>query len=535
MNLQEVLYSVWPRVRRKHLFPELPMPQLGEDMGLTAVVLQRRQIIVNAALCQQLAEQMPVDDVVEAFLDHGIAHHTRCPWDFTTHLRLYATAKDELRKRELAQRATDAFIDVVADTYCVKEFDTALPQVYRYLNRRPLDALMVALYSYIWGMDLDSTGPERLIRRLSRIPYLDRNRWEESLRRFCRLIRPILEEERQQGQGMPSAPLGRHGLSAHAQNEVERGLRVFAQQVDNPREFRNTVEDFAEELVAHGHVAEQEGMGRGKGRRVDTDLLYYMKLAEHYQLPVRDAPLQKSHSSDPFMHTPWELGKPIEDIDVWTSFGKILPGLSQTWLRQPGQGAGRREGVPDCLIIIDSSGSMTNPRYLLSHAILGAGCAGDAYLRAGARVAVYNFSDAAAGDKLLLDFTNDRKRIYQALCRYFGGGTVLALEELDQLLRAARRDAPDIFFITDMQIPHLQTVIDYLSQLKGRITAVHLGDTESALAFKKETARWKNATVFAVHQKEDIPRIILGQVKEYLRYGVGGDHVSQRAPLIPPS
>src|SRR5437762_10546708 len=78
---------------------------------------------------------------------------------------------------------------------------------------------------------------------------------------------------------------------------------------------------------------------------------------------------------------------------------------------------GRREGVPDCIVIIDSSGSMTNPRYLLSHAILGAGCACEAYLRHGAQVAVYNFGDAPAGDKLLLDFTTDRKRIYQELDR----------------------------------------------------------------------------------------------------------------------
>jgi hypothetical protein len=481
--------------------------------------MQQRQIILNPAFCRQLAQHLPVEVVVEALLDHGIAHYTHCPWDFATHLRLYATAKDELQKRDLAQRATDAFIDVVSNTYCVKAFDTALPQVYRYLKRHPLDTLLTALYGHIWGMDLESTGPERLIRRLSRIPYLDRRRWEESLRRFCRLIRPTLEEERLQGQIMPTALMGQHGLTAYSQNEVERGLRVFAQQVDDPREFRNTVADFAEELVTHRLAEEQEGMGRGRGKHVDTDLLYYMKLTEYYQLPIRETPLQKSISSDPYMHTPWEVGKPIQDVDVWTSFGKILPGLTQTWLYQPGTVIGRREGVPDCLVIIDSSGSMTNPRYLLSHAILGAGCACDAYLRAGAEVAIYNFSDVPAGDKLLLNFTNDRKRIYQALCRYFGGGTVFALEELDRLLQAARRDTPDIFLITDMQIPNLQTVIDHLSQLEGRITAVHIGDTESAEEFKQKTARWNNASVFAVRQREDIPRIILGQVKTYLRLG----------------
>jgi hypothetical protein len=134
-------------------------------------------------------------------------------------------------------------------------------------------------------------------------------------------------------------------------------------------------------------------------------------------------------------------------------------------------------------------------------------------------VAVYNFSDALKGGKLLLDFTNDRKRIYQALCRYFGGGTAIALEEIEELRCKARRGAPDVFLITDMQITNLEMVIAYLARVQGRVTAVHIGETTSALQFKKATAGWKNVSVFAVNRREDIPRIILGQVKEYLRLG----------------
>src|SRR5262245_20191358 len=323
MNLEDIIAAVWPRVRRKHLFPQLPTPRVGESASTAAVEMQHKQIVLNAAFCEQLAANMPVEEVVEASLDHGVAHYRRCPWDFTTHLRLYAAAKEVLQDREMAQRATDAFIDVVADTFCVKEFETALPQLYRHVERSPLDAVMAALYSRIWGTDLESTAPEGLIRRLSRISYLDRAQWEESMHRFCRLIRPILEEEQQQQQGMSSAPLGQHGLGGHSQNEVEQGLREFARQAANPREFHDTVADFAEELAEQGYTEEQqEGMGRGKGPQLDTDLLYYRKLAESYHLPVRKAPLQRTSSLDPYAHTPWELGKPIQDIDVWTSFGK---------------------------------------------------------------------------------------------------------------------------------------------------------------------------------------------------------------------
>ena len=147
MDLQDIIAAVWPRVRRKHLFPELPMPRVGESASTAAVEMQHKQIVLNAAFCEQLAASMPVEEVVEASLDHGVAHYTRCPWDFATHLRLYAAAKTVLQDRELAQRATDTFIDVVADTHCVKDLETALPKLYRYIERRPLDTVMAALYS----------------------------------------------------------------------------------------------------------------------------------------------------------------------------------------------------------------------------------------------------------------------------------------------------------------------------------------------------------------------------------------------------
>src|SRR6267378_2180373 len=98
MDLQDIITAVWPRVRRKHLFPQLPTPRAGEK--------QHKQIVLNAAFCQQLAVNMSIEEVVEASLDHGVAHYTRCPWDFATHLRLYAAAKEVLHDREMAQRAT---------------------------------------------------------------------------------------------------------------------------------------------------------------------------------------------------------------------------------------------------------------------------------------------------------------------------------------------------------------------------------------------------------------------------------------------
>jgi hypothetical protein len=150
----------------------------------------------------------------------------------------------------------------------------------------------------------------------------------------------------------------------------------------------------------------------------------------------------------------------------------------------------------------------------LSYAVLGAACACNAYLKLEAKAAVYNFSDALRGNKTVLDFSAEKGQVYQAICRYFGGGTALDLTDIRYLL--SRADHPDIFIITDMQITNLEKLIDFFNTIENRVTAVHLGHNVHTNRFKDGTEKKKNISLFNVKDKEDIPNIVLGKVTEYL-------------------
>jgi uncharacterized protein with von Willebrand factor type A (vWA) domain len=305
--------------------------------------------------------------------------------------------------------------------------------------------------------------------------------------------------------------MGDHGLQQYSSQEIEQGLKEFAQDAKTPSQFKEIVQDLEEEILEATEPNER-GMGLGPGRALDADILYYMKLAENYALPIRKTPMEKSGALYPHHHAPWEVGKPFQLIDPWTSFGKVMPGITQIWERREGEVFGREEGTPDCMILIDSSGSMANPRQQLSYAVLGAACACDAYLRNDAQVAVYNFSDAKAGGSRTLPFTRQRNALYKILCHYFGGGTKLLVEEIDQLQTPR---GPDIFLITDMQITNLEILIQYFNSRKNRVTAVHVGDNEHVRTFKQSMAPRKNVGIYAVDKKEDIPKIVLGRIREY--------------------
>ncbi|MGI9571491.1 MAG: hypothetical protein ACR2PH_17520, partial [Desulfobulbia bacterium] len=336
--------------------------------------------------------------------------YTCCPWDLSTHLRFYARAKEILDDGNLARKATDLFMDIVADTHAVKERESCLPQLYRSTGRTQLEEVIFSLYEKIWGVDLGGRADQDTVSRLATIPYLDRRRWMASLTRFIRGIRPLLEDA---DFNLPDehTRMGEHGFQQYAPEEIDQALREFAVEAESPEQFANVLEDLQNELEVPNQDAD-ESMGYGAGNPVDANRLYYMKLAENYALPLRKVPMKGSGYLHPHSHRPWEVCQPFQDLDPWSSFGKFLPGITQVWERREGQIYGKQEKTPNCLVIIDSSGSMVDPRTQLSYAVLGGGCAADGYLRHDAKVAVYNFSDAPAGGSEYLPFTTSRSLIY---------------------------------------------------------------------------------------------------------------------------
>jgi hypothetical protein len=511
-QLDDMLRQIWPLVKERHFYPELPAPRISKGEERVGLEMKGKRIWLSALFVNQMAHRLNPRCVLEGLLDHAVSHYIYCPWDFSTHLMLYKEAKSVIPDKKMAQKAADCFMDVVADTYCVSRKKTPLPDIYHHIPKRRLDEAICALYQKIWGLDMGIQGFEALATKLSSIPYLDRSQWSESIRRFALLIRELLEEEDSDGHGEKSSNMGNHDLSQYPPQEIEKGLKNLASEAKTPVEFKSILQDIQDDL-AKARDKQGQAMGLGKGSRVEANILYYMKLAQNYALPVRKRPMAKSGSLYPHHHVPWEAGKPFIDIDPWKSYGKLMPGLTKSWQRVEGEIYGHDYDTPDCIVVIDSSGSMVEPHNRTSHAVLGAACAADAYLRNGASVAVYNFSDASAGDELILPYTSSRMKIYGALCHYFGGGTRLFIRSI-KTLQTDR--LPDIFLITDMQITNLENLVGYLNGCKNRITAVLIGENKHIQAFRKSMALHQNVQIYGVENLEDIPGIVLGKIREYL-------------------
>ncbi|HXX33921.1 MAG TPA: hypothetical protein VEM15_05530, partial [Thermodesulfobacteriota bacterium] len=89
----------------------------------------------------------------------------------------------------------------------------------------------------------------------------------------------------------------------------------------------------------------------------------------------------------------------------------------------------------------------------------------------------------------------------------------LDLEDLMPLIQG--RKNLDLFIITDMKITNLEALIGFFGQIQNRVTTVHIGDNPYAARFEKAVEKQKNISIYSVKRKEDIPRIVLGRIKDY--------------------
>ncbi len=454
----------------------------------------------------------------------------------------------------------------------------------------PINRIMGGLYQELWECDLGIVPIEEeraIIDELKGIDYLHSDNRKEDVREFTRIILPVMQEmiekqkemqkeqkkkkkdqkgkqqQDQQGdpsssssgeeceegeegdeQGEPQSGPGGEGdedmfsdglldnidPSSFSDDEIEEGLREFAEE-ENQNDFADAMHDLDLDERLYGEKDKKSTgyipIKRGKEGLL-AQIQFYSALAKKYDLPIKTQEIHKDGSLYPHSHTKYQLGDDLQRVDPFNSMGKVIPGLSNRWQMKESETVGQKEGVPDAIICIDSSGSMINPSGdsintgRISPAVLGAFCAADAYLANDAKVAVVNFS--ASTNRT--DFIDDTKTLYKLICSYQGEGTQLRTEAIDELVEMAT-DKVDIILITDMAIFNIGEVLQNLSEhtKTNRLTVVSLhspGAVSQYGNYEGESLRnvkmlqnqlgdSDNVGFYHVKSTDDIAKIILGE------------------------
>ena len=514
-----LLADTWKIVRKRFFYPECPEPKILEfSSSWPAMRIKKRRILINARFLNNHNHTIPVSDMLEVILTHGLAHHAVCPWDLRTHVLLFSEAAKTIQDPSYARFVTDLFLDIVVDYHCFLHRWDKTHHILKAIGpRNPHLEVKLSIYSIAWNIasvPADTVLSKTTIEYLADIDYLDKSRWFRNIRKFTRALRANLPRLLPTGSTLPEPLMGFHDMETFGSTEFSESFRTLAQDLENPATFASIFSKVKDAYGQSQNGDSKRQMGRGLGYETKVNPFFYMSLAEKYRMQVRKRDIRKDGSLYPFSHEKWSVSDPFYDIDIWNSMGRILPTITVKWKKREGEIHCYQEKVPDCMILIDSSGSMPNPSQKLSYAVLGASCAADAYLREGSRVSVYNFSDAPAGNKKLLLNSRNRMEIYEALCTYFGGGTAIEVRLLAEVINDKELD---IFLITDMEITNLEHLIRLFTSLeKVRVTAVYIGEKKGVERFQQAARKMKNVSVYGIKEPKDIMKIVLGQIRKYI-------------------
>ena len=520
-NLKQTMQREWQNVRQSYHFPQLPQPQLVDNIPNGQIDMENLEIKVSQPFIEGFRGKgiAQTDDESDSLcmnecLTHELTHFMKYPGSVLNILRLQKSAQGLAEGHKVSELRT-AFTEAQTNIYMTNErkhpATARMSKAYGLQEGDGFGKLMYGLYQEASGQDFGvelSTDERSLVDKLKDIDFLDKRRETSNFRKFTEVLKDYQPpqnknqkkgknqqgegngQEQGEGQGSRGNPCSGkgNGLEGFTDNQIREGLKQFAQECSNPNEYEEIVKQVLGENKEQGIGQEQgqvsQAMGKraGSGRGI-TQLAenFYTALAEKYTIPIRKKSMHKNGGLYPHSHTSFEIGDSITEVDAFSTPG-ILPGITKKWVRKEGEVYGNEEAVPDSFIVIDNSPSMFMPngneviapsKRTYQH-IVGATAISNAYLINDSKVAVYSFGS----NDHLTHPTKNRELIHRELRRYSSdGGTTFNPKFLEGILGESEMEY-DISVISDMDIKNLNSFINAVLKIP-QTHRIHLLYTEN--------------------------------------------------------
>lgn len=516
-DLQNILEGEWQKVRKSFYYPQLPMPRLTDDVTNGTFNFENLQISINPNYIKKLQQEKCNENIsVNAILGHETGHFVDYPGSILNLLRLHKVARESLDEQQ-AYAIRETFLNIQNNTNLVqnRNYKTLPPTLkVEAVKAQGFNKIIFGLYQELWKKNLGvklKRKEKALVKRLKEIGYLDKDRQKQNLKEFIEITREYLQQQEEKYK-----PKDHNSARGFSENQIREGIRQFANESE-PGEFEKIAEEVLKEIEQEkGEAVEEEqqvlmkGAGTEKGNLIIARN-YYSALAENFSVPIRKKQMQKNGGLYPHSHEEFSMDDTMNDLDPYSSLG-IIPGITQKWIKKEGEVTTNYFGIPDSLVVIDSSSSMPNPDDTISIPVLGATVIANAYLNNNAKVTIYNFS----GDDIVIGPSKNKERIHKTIRTYQNGGTVFNADTIGDIVK--KQDSVDISVISDMKIHNLDEFLDYVSNLPN-VHRVHLFYTNSGNieGIARELRQKENVAILPLHSQNNIKKITMGELKKSIK------------------
>ena len=438
---------------------------------------------------------------------------------------------------------------------------------------------LVSSYEKLWQEDLGlnnvvqkrnpvtEKAAEDLVKVLGN-DYRNRDTWEDKVRKFAAILEPIIKQDvqdmqqqggksrygnqKQSGNNLPIPDDVQTQMGNPTESKIGSGKGKYkkyrkgegsgakeSKQSHDRNESQSEADQIAdsidERIIDEIYQRNKKSPGKFAGtmgaltKLEPDDLLRLMYRARARELLMSINELENQRAEKvPAYQTPWNIGDPImgkgglEIIPSVMSSGKPIPGITTFKRKMTSSNyKGKLKAIPDIFIAIDSSGSMSwspmsdNPeqRGEYDKAILAAEAASLYSIKNGGKVAILNFS----GESNVTEqyYTSDMNSIERAIMSYYGGGTVVPIDETYKLIKGTKNPLLTCL-ISDCMISNdnQATEVFHKAITEHDKLAVFLIHSDSSNLSNSVAGR--GANIYKIKRIDDLIGLIIGEVrKEY--------------------
>ena len=562
-GLMEVAQHAWEQALIDFYHPPLPEPKIenvAEAASFFYIDSTTWTVHLNIAGVPVHMDANEAEPYLRSVCHHEIQHYLLCPYDGVTNGMMFAAARKKVNDAT-AMFVCNLFADLVVDSKLLKRYSSLThsrinasihESTIRVREPSPLWTLIVASYRAMWGFPLpalakvDNPTAEAAaaIADVARNSIDNEKRWSKACEKIAEIIADWMpEDEDEQLPGLGGAGSSKDAESDSSDDvttimvpldvdammgspiEVRNGdLARKCLQKDAPSDLEAEMEDLAVEVEQRGgNLQDLEGVyltaGYGNPRESWIRFWYRAKARGMLRFDVEE---RKFSGLAPLAPQVWRMGDPIEELDIVQSlqaFPVLIPNIStRRWLKVTSEGLEYSKSLPDMLLVIDSSGSMTwgmtsktisGPYHT---ALVASFAAMDVALRRDSRVAAINFSSSSKSSK----WSTSKREVERVLLAYQGGGTVAPVKKITKACEAAESKVM-VLMMTDAEIANWDKFVESVRDLSSRGHKLFLFHISGGSGKKKSKIQRDledaGAVVYPIRSAKDLPGLVIREVR----------------------
>ncbi len=560
----EVARRAWEQALIDFYHPPLPEPEIEnvpEAASFFYIDSESWTVHLNTAGVPLNMDANEAEPYLRSVCHHEIQHYLLCPYDGVTNGLMFVAARKKVNDAT-AMFVCNLYADLVVDSKLLKRYPSLThgrinasihESAIRVREHSPLWTLIVASYRAMWGfplpalakVDQETSEAAGAIVEIARKSIDNEKRWPKACEKIAEIIADWMpEDDDEQLPGCGTAGSGKdvEGDSTGETTtimvpldidtmmgspiEVRNGdLARRCLQKDSPSDLEAEMEDLAVEVEQRGgNLQDLEGVyltaGYGDPRESWIQFWYRAKARGMLRFDVEE---RKFSGLTPLAPQVWRMGDPVEELDIVQSlqaFPVLIPNIStRKWLKVASEGLEQSKSLPDMLLVIDSSGSMTwgmtskTIRGPYHTALVASFAAMDVALRRGSRVAAINFSSGSKSSK----WSISKAEVERVLLAYQGGGTVAPIKKIVAACDKAESKVM-VLMMTDAEIANWDKFVEAIRSLTSRghkLFLFHIGGGSGKRKTKTQRALEEaGAVVYPIKSAKDLPGLVIKEVRQ---------------------